>query len=142
MCYTDPDELTETTDKMLKNKLGFQAESMYQYIDNDLNKRIIGEMTKEAMHMPILGNNSSNQKTELEENHIEEISARKSNFKITEKIEMSQENSTNKSSSNSNIKNLNQFNAQESLKFEGFFRTENEIISLIICTFTEFMTEL
>ena len=66
------------------------------------------------------GNNSSNQKTELEENHIEEITARKSNFKITEKIEMSQENSTNKSSSNSNIKNFNQFNAQESLKFEGF----------------------
>ena len=70
----------------------------------------------------ILANYSSNQKTEPEESHVEEINAMESDSESIENIETSQNESPNRtpnneSASNSNIPDLNQFNAQESLKF-------------------------
>ena len=91
---------------------------MHQNIAIDLlNKRMIAEMTKETLRRHILANYSPNKKTEPEDNHIEEINAMESDSESIENIETSQESQNNESASNSNIPDLNQFNAQESLKF-------------------------
>ena len=91
---------------------------MHQNIAIDLlNKRMIAEMTKETLRRHILANYASNKKTEPEDNHIEEINAMESDSESIENIETSQESQNNESASNSNIPDLNQFNAQESLKF-------------------------
>ena len=93
---------------------------MHQNIAIDLlNKRMIAEMTKETLRRHILASYASNQKTEPEESHIEEINAMESDSESIENIETSQESQNNESASNSNIPDLNQFNAQESLTFSA-----------------------
>ena len=103
---------------MAKYKLDFQAKSMHQNIAIDLlNKRMIAEMTKETLRRHIIANYASNQKTEPQENHIEEINAMESDSESIENIETTEESPNNESTSNSNIPDLNQFNAQESLQW-------------------------
>ena len=87
-----------------------------------LNKRMIAETTKEALRKHILANYASNHKTAEVEENVEEINAMESDSESIENIESietsstSKEGTSNESEPNVPIPDLNQFNAQESLK--------------------------
>ena len=108
---------------MANYKVDFEAKSMHQnYAIDHLNKRMIAETTKEALRKHILANYASNRKPEVEENHVDEINAMESDSESIENIESIETSSTtkegtsNESEPNVPIPDLNQFNAQESLK--------------------------
>ena len=116
---------------MAKYKVDFEAKSMHQnYAIDLLNKRMIAETTKEALRKHILANYASNQKTTgVEENVVEEINAMESDSESIENIESIETSSTTKEGTSNEsepsvpIPDLNQFNAQESLKCSFYIKS-------------------